>query len=391
MSQSNRIIANKYRLLKLLGRGGMGSVWAAEHVELGSKVAIKLINIGIDESPQMLSRFKTEAKAAASLASAHVVQILDFGIDGDTPYIAMELLDGESLGARITRLGRLSPQETLRILTHAAIALDKAHAAGIIHRDMKPDNIFLTQGYDGGLVAKVLDFGIAKASAAGLGATSNTQTGALMGSPGYMSPEQFFNTKGVDHRTDLWALGAIAFECITGQKPYWGESIGELMMRICSEAPPVPSSRGQVPVEFDAWFAKACSRSVGDRFQSGRDMVDALRGVVGGDVGLGSGQFVVPTVAVLEDMEWRARFSLGESGAKAGGAGLGQSGTEIVEERSHGFGDKPRKSVSVGTVFGAVVAVVGVVVAIGVMWSTLRKVPVDVPDEQPAVRPVPTG
>ena len=268
----------------MLGRGGMGSVWIAEHVELGSKLAIKLVNLGIAQSPETRSRFKTEAKAAAALASAHVVQILDSGIDpqDDTPYLAMELLQGESLGERIERLGRLSAQETLRILTHAGIALGKAHAAGIIHRDMKPDNIFLTQGYDGGLVAKVLDFGIAKATGAGLGAENSTVTGALMGSPGYMSPEQFWNTKEVDHRTDLWALGAIAFECMTGTKPYAGDSFGELLKRVCNDPPPVPSARAQVPYGFDVWFAKACSRTPQERFQNTQDMVDALRAVVDG-------------------------------------------------------------------------------------------------------------
>lgn len=285
MTEPERVLADRYRLIEPLGQGGMGTVWRAEHVELGSKVAVKLIDEGIAESSDALGRFKREAKAAAALASAHVVQIFDYGVDNGTPYIAMELLDGESLGERLDRTGTLSPEETLRVLTHATRALDRAHEAGIVHRDMKPDNIFLTKGEDGQFLGKILDFGVAKAKTADLAgaASSHTRTGALVGSPYYMSPEQVRHTKDVDHRADLWALGVITYECLLGTRPFESEALGDLLILICTEDAPIPSEQGSVPEGFDAWFLKACARKPEDRFQSGREMVDALRALMAGE------------------------------------------------------------------------------------------------------------
>jgi len=285
MTEPERVLADRYRLLEPLGQGGMGTVWRAEHVELGSKVAVKLIDEGIAESSDALGRFKREAKAAAGLNSAHVVQIFDYGIDNGTPYIAMELLDGESLGERLDRTGTLSPEETLRVLTHASWALDKAHEAGIVHRDMKPDNIFLTKQEDGNFLGKLLDFGVAKSKSADLqgAASSHTRTGALVGSPYYMSPEQVRHTKDVDHRTDLWALGVITYECLLGSRPFESDALGDLLILICTEDVPTPSEVGPVPEGFDAWFKKACARKPDDRFQSAKEMADSLRAIVTGE------------------------------------------------------------------------------------------------------------
>ena len=286
MSYPERVLADRYRLVEPLGQGGMGTVWRAEHVELGSKVAVKLIDEGIAESQEALARFKREAKAAATLNSVHVVQIFDYGIDDGTPYIAMEMLDGESLGDRLDRTLTISVPETVRVITHAARALDKAHEAGIVHRDMKPDNIFLTEGEDGELHAKLLDFGVAKAKSADLAgaASSHTRTGALVGSPYYMSPEQVRHTKDVDYHTDLWALGVITFECLLGSRPFESDALGDLLILICTEDLPVPSERGEVPKGFDAWFAKACARKPEDRFNSAKEMAEALRALVSGEI-----------------------------------------------------------------------------------------------------------
>lgn len=284
MSYPERVLADRYRLIEPLGQGGMGTVWRAEHVELGSKVAVKLIDEGIAESPDALARFKREAKAAAALNSVHVVQIFDYGIDEGTPYIAMELLDGESLGDRLDRTSTLSVPETVRVLTHAARALDKAHQAGIVHRDMKPDNIFLTEGEDGEIHAKLLDFGVAKAKSPDLAgaASSHTRTGALVGSPYYMSPEQVRHTKDVDFHSDLWALGVITYECLLGSRPFESDALGDLLILICTEDLPVPSEQGPVPEGFDAWFAKACARKPEDRFDSAKEMAEALNAIVYG-------------------------------------------------------------------------------------------------------------
>ena len=185
-----QVLAGKYKLVHQLGKGGMGTVWLAHHLTLQSPVAIKLIEPQIASNPEALARFMREARAAAALRSPHVVQILDHGVDDGTPYIAMELLEGESLAARLRKVGRLSPEDTARILTHTARAVSRAHEVGVVHRDLKPDNIFLIENEEEEL-AKVLDFGIAKSTIVGFGvsAIAETRTGALMGTLHYMSAE----------------------------------------------------------------------------------------------------------------------------------------------------------------------------------------------------------
>jgi serine/threonine-protein kinase len=273
-----QVLAGKYRLVHQLGKGGMGSVWLAHHLTLQSPVAIKLIEPQIAANPEALTRFMREARAAAALRSPHVVQILDHGVDGGTPYIAMELLEGESLAARLRKMGKLSPDDTARILTHTGRAVSRAHEVGVVHRDLKPDNIFLIENEEEEL-AKVLDFGIAKSTIVGFGvsAVAETRTGALMGTLQYMSPEQAEGAKTVDFRTDIWAMGVIAFECLIGRRPFEGETVGTLVLEICTRLLPVPSKIGAVPKGFDAWFARACARDPGERFPSAREAAADLR------------------------------------------------------------------------------------------------------------------
>lgn len=271
----DRIIADRYRLTALLGQGGMGSVWRATHLNLGSEVAIKLINPAVADNPEVQERFVREAKAAAGLSSPHVVQVMDYGVDGDTPYIVMELLQGESLSERLDAVGKLSQEDTARIITEVARALTKSHEAGIVHRDLKPDNIFLVKN-DDTEVTKVLDFGVAK-DTGGIERAHMTSTGAIMGTPFYMSPEQAEGSKEVDQRTDVWALGVIAYECILGARPFGSESLGGLFLAICTRPMPVPSYRGKVPPGFDAWFEKATARNPEERFSSVKEAAAALR------------------------------------------------------------------------------------------------------------------
>ena len=256
----------------------MGTVWLAQHLTLHSPVAIKLIEPAIASNPEALARFMREARAAAALRSPHVVQILDHGVDDGTPYIAMELLEGESLAERLRKVGRLSPEDTARILNHTSRAVSRAHEVGVTHRDLKPDNIFLIENEEEEL-AKVLDFGIAKSTIVGFGvsAVAETRTGALLGTLHYMSPEQTEGVKTVDFRTDIWAMGVIAFECLVGRKPFEGETVGTLVLEICTRPLPVPSELGKVPAGFDAWFARACARQPADRFPSARDAATELR------------------------------------------------------------------------------------------------------------------
>lgn len=250
----------------------MGSVWRAEHLTLNSPVAVKLLEPAVAGEPLGLARFMREARAAAKLRSPHVVQILDHGVDEGVPYIAMELLEGEPLANRLAREGRLSLTETVRIITHIARALSRAHAVGIIHRDLKPDNVFLTRDDDDQQLAKLLDFGIVKSLQGVLETRSEQSTGPgiLVGTPYYASPEQAQGTHVLDHRSDVWALGVIAFECLIGERPFRGESLGDVLLEICVQPMPVPSKRGPVPPGFDEWFAKVCARPRDQRFESAK-------------------------------------------------------------------------------------------------------------------------
>ena len=267
------VLAEKYKLVACVGRGGMGEVWRALHLALNADVAIKFIHTQLSGASDTRGRFVREAQAAAALRSPHVVQILDYGVDGDVAYMVMELLRGESLAARFRR-ERISPSELARVMTHVARALSKAHEAGIVHRDLKPDNIYLTHA-DDELIAKVLDFGVAKFQKTE-SADASTRTGALLGTPYYMSPEQAEGTRKVDHRADIWAMGVIAFEGLTGQRPFDSEALGNLLLKICTHPIPVPSQVAAVPLGFDQWFATAVQRDVSKRFASAKEAADAL-------------------------------------------------------------------------------------------------------------------
>lgn len=276
----NQVIQGRYRLKSLLGRGGMGSVWVAQHEQLRSEVAVKRLDPSIASNEEALARFNREAQALAALRSPNVVQVFDYGVDEGVAFIAMELLQGEALSSRIHRLGQLSIDETARFLGEVLRAIGKAHAAGVIHRDLKPDNIFICQ--DDPEFAKVLDFGVAKVSATSqTGIASQTRTGAVIGTPYYMSPEQA-RGQSIDIRTDLWSMGIIAFECLTGQLPFAGEAFGEILVAICTEDPKRPSQIANVPVGFDEWFLRAVNRDRELRFQSAREMWVELARLVGG-------------------------------------------------------------------------------------------------------------
>jgi len=274
------LLGGKYRLEKLIGRGGMGSVWRAEHLQLRSPVAVKLLDSAISGNDQMLARFMREAQSAASLRSPHVVQIFDYGVEDGTAFIAMELLQGESLAERLARLGPLSAEEMIRFLSQVLRAIGKAHESGIVHRDLKPDNIFICA--DDPEFAKVLDFGVAKVKTADLSgsAGSRTQTGMMIGTPYYMSPEQT-QAKDVDQRADLWAIAVIAYECLVGRRPFIGDSFGELVIAIVTRPVPVPSQNATVPPGFDEWFVKGTQRDRDRRFSSAREMADELAKLAG--------------------------------------------------------------------------------------------------------------
>jgi serine/threonine-protein kinase len=280
------LIAGKYELRGLIGRGGMGSVWEGRHTSLGTRVAIKFIDAEYANSADARSRFDNEARAAATIQSKHAIQIFDHGTTPDGRlYIVMELLEGEPLDKRLARLRVLSIADTARMIRQVGRALQRAHEHGIIHRDLKPENIFLVRGPDDDEdVAKVLDFGIAKIKAApgAVGVSSSTKTGTLLGTPFFMSPEQARGLRTVDHRSDLWSLGVIAFKCVTGELPFDGESLGDLLVKICTVPVPVPSHvLPGLPPEFDAWMVRALDRDPDRRFQTAGELAEALATLAG--------------------------------------------------------------------------------------------------------------
>ena len=273
------LVAGRYRLASIIGSGGMGTVWLAHDLSLDANCAIKLIDDDKAANEEIRVRFEREAKAYAQLRSAHVVDVFDFGEWDGTYFIAMEHLEGEDLSSRLERLGRLDFETTYRIVAHVARALMSAHAQGIIHRDLKPENIFLVQGYDEE-VTKVLDFGIAQHNAYKL-ENRATREGAFLGTPCYASPEQARGTP-IDYRADLWSLGVIAFECLTGHLPFYNEALGELMGLILYEPIPKPTSfNPDLPLGIDAWWERAASRDREQRYQSAKEMADQLGAVLG--------------------------------------------------------------------------------------------------------------
>ena len=251
------VIGVRYRIESLLGKGGMGAVFAAVNQATGRAVAIKWMLPSAARSKEAVARFLAEARATAKIEHPNVIQILDVGQDGDAPFLVMERLRGRSLAERLER-GRLSPEETLAVLIPALRGIAEAHAEGIIHRDLKPDNIFLCEGKDGSpRPPKVLDFGISKLYDQE-GGTSLTQTGIAMGTPQYMSPEQLNAPPEADPRFDVYAMGVVLYECLTGRPPYNAEGLFELVQQIAIGHPtPIRLLAPDVPPDLEAVTMRA--------------------------------------------------------------------------------------------------------------------------------------
>jgi serine/threonine-protein kinase len=253
LPQPGAIIAGKYRAERVLARGGMGVILEAEHLELGQRVAIKFLLPDAVRQAEMVERFLREARAAAQLQSDHVVRVFDIGkTEAGIPYMVMELLPGNDLADELRARGQLPVAEAVGYVLDALDAIVEAHAAGIVHRDLKPSNLFLVRKPDGTRRAKVLDFGISKFSATAAPDAALTTTKSMLGSPGYMSPEQVRSTKSVDARTDVWALGVILYEALTGKPAFEGESLGDIFAKIREEdLPAAQEARPDLPVGLD--------------------------------------------------------------------------------------------------------------------------------------------
>ena len=271
-------VLGSYRLIEELSTGGMGTVYRAQHELLGRSAAIKLLRPELCENDVLVQRFFNEAKAATAIRHPGIVEVYDFGYTDDgRAYFVMELLDGEPLGARIERRGRLTELEAATIGRGIAASLRAAHAKGIVHRDLKPDNVFLVPDGDGmGDRVKVLDFGVAKLNDPSPNNPRHTQTGVLMGTPLYMAPEQARAAGTIDHRADLYSLGCILYELLVGEPPFVAEGAGEIIAMQLFNEPVRPSTRAQVSPEMDAIVMRLLEKEPHDRYQDATDVHKAL-------------------------------------------------------------------------------------------------------------------
>ena len=289
------------QLVRPLAEGGMGRVWVAKHTGLDTEVVVKLMSDEMFSRPDGAERFAREAAAAAAIKSPHVVQIFDHGLtEGGVPYIVMELLEGQDLAAHLADHGRMRPEEVVALVVQVGREITKAHKAGIIHRDIKPDNIFLCDTRDrvpdpdtsgahpavdeqAEVFVKLLDFGTAKRAEA---VSKTTVPGQIMGTPYYMSPEQSIGGD-LDERSDIWSLGVVVFEALTAKKPFDGASIGAIALAIHGVAPKLSAIVPELSPAVDAWFERCCAQKPEARFATAREasmaFVEAVTGLAPSD------------------------------------------------------------------------------------------------------------
>jgi len=281
-------IIGSYQIVQKLGEGGMGVVYLGQHALLGRRAAIKVLLPALSARPDIVTRFFNEARAVTSISDPGIVQVFDFGYHTDgSAYIVMEFLEGEALDRRLARLGRLPVPEALRLGRQIATSLAAAHARGIVHRDLKPENVFLV--HDGEVASgertKILDFGIAKLSDEQPG-KAKTSTGALIGTPVYMSPEQCRGVGELDHRSDIYALGCVLFHLISGRPPFEGEGIGDIIAAHIREPSPSLSSRmPEIAPGVDALVQRCLAKAPADRPSSMVELAAGLGQLLSGDPG----------------------------------------------------------------------------------------------------------
>jgi eukaryotic-like serine/threonine-protein kinase len=277
--QEGDLLAGKYRVEKVLGYGGMGVVVSAFRGDLEQRVAVKFLSPAAAERPDAAERFRREARAAAKIRSEHVARVLDVGtLDNGLPYMVMEFLEGNDIADELRRYQRLEITQAVEFMLQAIEALAEAHAAGVVHRDLKPSNLFLARRADGSRRVKVLDFGISKAmNGTSIEELSLTKTAALVGSPLYMAPEQMRSAKDVDTRADIWSLGAMLYEMLTGQPPYTGESIPQLCAALLHDDPIPPRTlRPDIPEGLEQAVLRCLMKDRSQRFPTVFELGRAL-------------------------------------------------------------------------------------------------------------------
>jgi serine/threonine-protein kinase len=274
-----QIYGEKYRILRRIGEGAMGAVYEGENIRIHRRVAIKTLHGGVASKADTVTRFEREAQAAGRIGSEHIVEVLDMGeLEDGTRFMVMEFLEGMTLSQRIRSKGRLTPEETSVVLMELLEGLAGAHQAGIIHRDLKPANVFLLHSKNGRSdFVKILDFGVSKFSLLGGEEMSMTSTGAVLGTPFYMSPEQAKGSAAIDLRSDIYTVGVIAYECVTGQVPYAAETFNELLFKIVLESPPPAETFvPDLDPAFAAILRKTMARDPADRYQTAAELSRAF-------------------------------------------------------------------------------------------------------------------
>jgi serine/threonine-protein kinase len=278
--QPGNVIGKRYRVDRLLGVGPMSVVVAATHLGIERAVAIKFLNPDGVRSRDAAERFRREAQTAARIRNEHVVRVLDVGtLENGVPYMVMDLVDGRSLKAELAERGPLSVSEATAYVLEAIEGLAAAHAAGVVHRDLKPANLFLAERVDHSRLVKVLDFGVSKSLAESSGdlCSGLTRTGMVVGSPLYMPPEQLESSRTVDHRADIWALGVVLYELVTGHVPFDTSSLAELCSMLeRSEPAPIARYRSDISREFEAVIARCLKRDRSARYRDVSELAEAL-------------------------------------------------------------------------------------------------------------------
>jgi serine/threonine-protein kinase len=353
------LIGSRFRLDRRLGEGGFAVVWAATHTVTRRRVALKLLKEPFAADQRVRQRFLREARVASAVRHPNVIAIQDvFEHEGGRPVIVMDLLDGESLGDRIRRAGALPLEEVATILLPVVSAVECAHGLGIVHRDLKPDNIFLARtpaSTEAHVEVKVLDFGIAKLTAReGDAARSGalTRTGALLGTPYYMSPEQIFGDGEVDARSDVWSIGVVLYECLAGVRPTQADSVGQIIRIIASDAiVPLEQRKPELPRDVTDIVKRALSFD-----NAARPTVPELRAVVAANAGSMDRLVIAPPgtpTSGFDDTEEEAAFD--------GPVGGGSTQSPVMVSTSHLR--RTRRRVSAGLVAATLVAATAGVVA----------------------------
>ena len=380
---SGQVLEGKYRIVRLLGKGGMGTVYLGQHTVIGRKVAVKFLHAELAGDAEVVKRFYREAQAAAAIGHKNIIDVMDVGVSSrGEPFMVMEYLEGESLASMLHRTGPIDVGAACGILEPVLFALGAAHEKGIIHRDLKPENIFLAIQRGETTDVKLIDFGISKFTAAE-DATRLTHTGSMLGTPLYMSPEQARCSSGLDHRTDLYSMGVILYEMLTGKLPFEGENYNVLLINILTAEPKPPREAfAGFPSEAEPVVMKALHRDPAGRYQTAEEMLGAIRGMSGFE------KRQEKLTQIASGMKKRS-FAAGDLGSKISSGSSDRSGVarDVLSEVSKGvtpdawaktrYKQRVRRWMWVG--LGAVAAIaVGLVVAFGTIRRDEPK-PVSIP------------